>query len=206
MRDKKPFTVGITGGTGAGKTHLLQQLASVFKNDITFLSEDNYYKEVSQQVKDKNGIMNFDLPNSIDHDLLVTHLQKLKAGESVKMREYTFNNPNKTGEELHIQPASILVVEGIFVLYDKALRNELNLKVFIDAPESLRFQRRIRRDMSERGNTEEEVKYHFYEHARPIFETLLSPMREQADIVLQNNSNEEINIEVLVRRLKEYGF
>jgi len=178
------------------------QLARGFKDDIAFLSEDNYYKEVSRQTKDENGIVNFDLPNSIDHELLLTHLQKLKMGESLRIREYTFNTPGKTGEELFIKPAPVVVVEGIFVLYNSALRKELNLKVFIDAPESLRFQRRLKRDVNERGNTEEEVKYRFYEHARPVFETLLSPMRRTADIILRNTDG-EANAETLIKAIKE---
>lgn len=203
MKNKKPLIVGITGGTGAGKTRLLKQLASVFRDEITFISEDNYYKEIFRQVKDENGITNFDLPHSIDHELLLSHLQKLKAGESVTMKEYTFNQVHAAGAELHLLPAPIIAVEGIFVLYEKTLRNELNVKVFIDAPEALRFKRRLRRDMNERGCTEEEVKYHFYKHARPVFETLLSPLRTGADIILHNKGNGEMDIEELVKYIEK---
>lgn len=195
--------MGIAGGSGAGKTHLLMQLALAFRDNAAFLSEDNYYKEVSRQAKDDNGIVNFDLPNSIDHELFLTHLKKIKMGESIRIREYTFNNPDKTGKELFIKPAPVVAAEGIFVLYNNALRKELDLKVFIDAPESLRFQRRLKRDVNERGNTEEEVKYHFYEHSRPVFETLLSPMRRTADIILRNHIDGEANIEALTKAIKE---
>src|SRR5436189_1813420 len=148
----KPVTVGITGGSGSGKTFFLQGLAARFKpGEVGILSQDNYYKPLHEQQRDERGVENFDVPESIDHEAFHADLLSLKSGKSIQKKEYTFNNPGAEAQLLECKPAPVLIVEGLFVQYLPEIEKELDLKIFIEAEDHVKLGRRILRDRKERG-------------------------------------------------------
>jgi len=194
----KPFTIGITGGSGSGKTFFLQGLSAHFKStEICLISQDNYYKPRDQQPIDENGVKNFDLPGSIDRENFLQDLLKLKAWQDVIKREYTFNNPAADPKHLEFKTAPILVVEGLFVQYFEEIAKELDLKIFIEAKDHVKLGRRIKRDQVERGYDIDDVLYRYQYHVMPIYESLIEPLKHYADLVVPNNSNFDRALDVL---------
>jgi uridine kinase len=194
----KPFTIGITGGSGSGKTFFLQGLSAHFQpSEICLISQDNYYKPRDQQPIDENGVKNFDLPVSIDRENFLQDLLKLKAGQDVIKREYTFNNASADPKQLEFKAAPILVVEGLFVQYFGEIAKELDLKIFIEAKDHVKLGRRIKRDQVERGYDIDDVLYRYQYHVMPIYESLIEPLKHYADLVVPNNSNFDRALDVL---------
>jgi uridine kinase len=200
---KKPFTIGITGGSGSGKTYLIENLSSRFKTDeVCLISQDNYYRLREEQLTDENGVKNFDLPSAIDHEHFHRDLLQLKSGKSISKGEYTFNNPNATPKTIELMPAPILIVEGIFVQYFKEIESELDLKIFIEAKDHVKLSRRIRRDNEQRGYDLDDVLYRYQYHVMPVYEKCIEPLKHNSDLVIPNNSHFDRAIEVLVLSLK----
>ena len=199
----KPFTIGITGGSGSGKTYFLQGLSNEFKpSEICLISQDHYYQPREKQLIDANGVKNFDVPEAVDRGTLQADLAKLKAGHSIIKKEYTFNNPNVEPKLLEFKPAPILVVEGLFVQYFPEIEKELDLKVFIEAKDYVKLGRRIKRDQVERGYDVDDVLYRYQHHVMPVYEQLIEPLKHNADIVIPNNSHFDRALAVLVGYLK----
>ena len=200
---QKPFTIGITGGSGSGKTYFLQGLSSHFKPDeICLISQDNYYKPRDQQPIDENGIKNFDLPGSIDRENFLQDLVMLKAGQNVVKKEYTFNNPAAEPKLLEFKTAPIIVVEGLFVQYFEEISRELDLRIFIEAKDHVKLGRRIRRDQVERGYDLDDVLYRYQYHVMPVYESLIEPLMHYADLVIPNNSQFDRALHVLTGFLR----
>jgi uridine kinase len=200
---KKPFTIGITGGSGSGKTYFLQGLASRFTADeLCLISQDNYYKSRDLQPIDENGVKNFDLPGSIDRTIFRSDLVKLKAGQDVIKKEYTFNNPQAEPKMLTFKTAPIIVVEGLFVQYFEEIASELDLKIFVEAKDHVKLGRRIKRDQVERGYDVDDVLYRYQHHVMPVYESLIEPLKYNCDIVIPNNHHFENALSVLVGYLK----
>ena len=200
---KKPFTIGITGGSGSGKTFFLQGLASHFSTEeLCLISQDNYYKPRDQQPIDENGIKNFDLPGSIDRETFRADLLKLKAGQDVVKKEYTFNNAANEPKMLVFKATPILVVEGLFVQYFDEISQELDLRIFVEAKDHVKLGRRIKRDQIERGYDLDDVLYRYQYHVMPVYESLIEPLKYNCDLVIPNNRHFEKAMEVLVGFLK----
>ncbi len=204
---RKPYFVGITGGSGSGKTYFLNKLLNAFnENDICLISQDNYYYPIHQQQKDENGIENFDIPESINNDELLADINELKAGKTVNREEYLFNNSNKKANIITLTPAPIIVVEGIFTFHFKKVRNAMDLKLFVDAKDILMLKRRIYRDAKERGYDLEDVLYRYEHHVEPAFTKFIKPYKQEADLIIPNHINEsnqlETAINVVVNHLK----
>jgi uridine kinase len=200
---KKPFTIGITGGSGSGKTYFLQGLASRFTPDeLCLISQDNYYKSRDLQPIDENGVKNFDLPGSIDRTIFRSDLVKLKAGQDVIKKEYTFNNPQAEPKMLTFKTAPIIVVEGLFVQYFEEIASELDLKIFVEAKDHVKLGRRIKRDQVERGYDVDDVLYRYQHHVMPVYESLIEPLKYNCDIVIPNNHHFENALSVLVGYLR----
>ncbi len=199
----KSLVVGITGGSGSGKTHFLNGLAGAFSaGEICFISQDNYYKPLDQQHRDENGIENFDLPESIDHTAFQQDLRKLKAGQSFVKKEYAFNNAGAAPIMLEFKPAPIIVVEGLFIQYFREIEQELDLKLFIEARDHVKLGRRIRRDQKERGYDLDDVLYRYEFHVMPVYDTLIKPLKHRADLVIPNNNNFTRALDVVIAYLK----
>jgi len=198
-----PYLVGITGGSASGKTTFLRRLLAAFpERDICLLSQDNYYYPRQDQIRDAQGVENFDLPESIDSAAYAADVRHLRDGEEVRRLEYTFNNPAAKPAELVFRPAPIVVVEGIFVFHFQEIAKLLDLKVFIDAQEHVKLHRRIVRDRDERGYDLTDVLYRYTHHVAPTFEKFIKPYKNEADIIIPNNQHFEKGLEVLIGFLR----
>jgi uridine kinase len=200
---KQAYTIGITGGSGSGKTFFLRELAAQFSDDeVCLLSQDNYYKPLKDQTKDENGIENFDLPGAIDRKAFYDDVLRLKAGVTVARKEYAFNNPKATPTILEFKAAPLLVVEGLFVQYFEEIEQELDLKIFIEAKPHVKIARRIKRDQVERGYDINDVLYRYEFHVMPVYETLIEPLKHSSDLVVPNNSHSSRALSVIIEFLK----
>ena len=198
-----PYTIGITGGSGSGKTYFIKALSQHFKpDDVCLISQDHYYKPRDTQQTDERGVKNFDLPESIERGQLLEDILKLKKGESLFKKEYAFNTPNVKLNTLEFKSAPILIVEGLFVQYFQEIEQELDLKIFIEAKDYLKLSRRIRRDNEERGYDLDDVLYRYHHHVMPVYESLIEPLKHKADFIIPNNQHFERALDVLVRALK----
>lgn len=199
----KPYTIGITGGSGSGKTFFLNSLAERFSDqEICLISQDNYYHTRDRQVEDERGVKNFDLPEAIDHEQFYSDIIQLKKGEVLRKTEYTFNNPEATPRTLVFKPAPVLIVEGLFVQYFPKIDKELDLKVFIEAKDYVKLSRRIRRDNEERGYDLDDVLYRYHHHVMPVYESLIEPLKHKADLVIPNNSHFNRALEILMLAIR----
>ncbi len=199
----EPFIVGITGGSGAGKTRFLHALMDHFdEGDICLVTQDNYYKVRDQQPKDEDGVINFDLPESIDLEHMQRDLEALNSGKTVKFKEYTFNNPELTPKSLTFHPAPIIVVEGILIFHSREINNLFHLRVFLDAREQVRLARRIIRDREERGYGLDDVLYRYQHHVTPVYEKYIEPLKSEVDIIIPNNNDFKMGLRVLSDHLR----
>ena len=200
---KRPYVIGITGGSGSGKSYFLQELAGNFSQDeLCMVAQDHYYKSRDQQPVDENGVRNFDLPVSIDRQALESDLLALMGGREVRREEYTFNNPGVVPGMLVFRPAPVIIVEGLFVQYFDEIRKLLDLKVFIEAKDHVKLSRRIRRDNTERGYDLQDVLYRYQHHVMPVFETLIEPLRHESDLVIPNNAKIDRAAAVLASHIR----
>lgn len=200
---KKPFVVGITGCSGSGKTFLLSKLINAFdQSDISVISMDNYYKPVEEQVRDENGVIHFDLPESIDEAGFEADLKKLVAGTPIQVKEYTFNVHDREPELITIDPKPIIVVEGIFTFLYTGVNDLLDSRVFVDASEEVMLQRRIKRDEVERGYHDQSVRYRFESHVLPIYRERVLPLRVTADFIINNEENPLEDLSRVISYLK----
>jgi uridine kinase len=195
---KKPFIVGITGGSASGKTLFLERLLSSFEPvEVCLISQDNYYKPRHLQPIDAQGVHNFDTPHSIDFEQYAADIRKIQDGETVLREEYTFNNAAKTPKILSFVSAPVVVVEGIFVLYYPELADLLDLKIFIDAKDHIKLKRRIIRDKIERGYDLDDVLYRYEMHVMPTYEKYIKPFKNEADLIVPNNSSFDMALDVI---------
>lgn len=202
---KYPFTIGITGGSGSGKTYFIRKLAACFsERELCLISQDHYYKPRDLQVTDERGVKNFDLPESIERGNLLADIHKLKRGETLLKEEYVFNNPNATPRILEFRPAPILIIEGLFVQYFPEIERELDLKIFIEAKDHVKLSRRIRRDNEERGYDLDDVLYRYQHHVMPVYESLIEPLKHEADMIIPNNRHFERALDLLVKGLRSH--
>ncbi len=198
LKNSNSFIIGISGGSGSGKTSFIKNLKEFFSDkEICFLSQDDYYKPRDQQKEDENGIKNFDLPESIEMDEFYFDLIKLTNGMSIDRQEYTFNNDNKDPGIIHLNPAPIIRVEGLFVFHDSKLFNLMDLKILIHATDTQKIIRRIKRDRVERNYPLEDVLYRYEHHVLPSFESFISPYINKVDIVINNNSSYDMGRDML---------
>lgn len=199
----KPYLIGITGGSGSGKTTFIRRLRELFPPEqLCIISQDDYYLPREEQHTDERGEKNFDLPQSFDKKAFRRDLRRLISGETVTRPEYTFNNPEATPRNLTFLPAPVIIVEGLFVFHYKKIAPMLDLKVFINAKENLKVIRRIYRDQVERNYPIEDVLYKYQHHVLPAYERYIQPYKEEADIVINNNAHFDQGLAVLTGFLK----
>jgi len=204
LKNANAFVIGISGGSGSGKTSFIRDIKEHFTSDeVCFLSQDDYYKSREFQKEDENGIKNFDLPESLELDEFYFDLVKLSNNMVVEREEYTFNNENKKPSTIRLEPAPIIIVEGLFVFYEPKLFNMLDLKILIHATDTQKIIRRIKRDRVERNYPLEDVLYRYEHHVLPSFESYIFPFFNKVDLVINNNKSYEMGRDMLISYLKQ---
>lgn len=192
----KPFIVGVAGGSGSGKTFFLNCFLRHFTvNEVCLVSQDDYYFPVPPNMTaEENKLFNFDLPSAIDHQQFERDINKLLNGETIYKKEYTFNNPAAIPKMLEIKTAPILIVEGLFILYFRDIARLLDTKIFIDAHGDIALQRRIKRDLTERGYSPDDVMYKWSHHVLPAYNEYLLPYKSECHKIITNNTHEAEDI------------
>lgn len=205
----KPYIIGIAGGSGSGKTFFLNRFLDHFTADeICLVSQDDYYFPVAHNMTaEENKLYNFDIPATIDQEQFESDVNKLINGEVIYKKEYTFNNPNITPHLLEIKPAPILIIEGLFIFHFKAIADLLDMKIFVDADEDIALQRRLTRDLNERGYSNEDVLYKWTNHVVPAYKEFLLPYKGSCDKIIINNTHTAKDIllvtEAISKELRE---
>lgn len=195
MKNNKPVIIGIAGGSGSGKTFFLNSFLHCFKTDeVTLVSQDDYYIPAGEMTAEENKLYNFDLPSTIDDQQFLHDIKKLINGETVYKKEYNFNNPLAVTKILEINPAPIVIVEGLFILHFSEINNLIDYRIFIEADEQIALERRIQRDGIERGYPEDDVLYKWHNHVVPAYKQYLLPYKETCNQLIYNNSNEADDI------------
>lgn len=204
LKDASTFIIGISGGSGSGKTSFIRDIKAHFSpEEICFLSQDDYYRPREQQREDENGIKNFDLPESINMDEYFLDLIKLTNGIAVEREEYTFNNNLKELKTIQLKPAPVIVVEGLFVFNEPRLFEMTDLRIIIHATDTQKIIRRIKRDRVERNYPLEDVLYRYENHVLPAFEAYIHPFLNKVDLIINNNKSYEKGKDMLIAYLKE---
>lgn len=202
---QKPYVIGIAGSSGSGKTFFLNCFLHHFKeNEITLVSQDDYYIPAHTKTLEGNRLYNFDLPTSIDREAFHRDILSLMTGNTVYKEEYTFNNPAIIPQVLTINPAPILVIEGLFIFYCREINKLLDHRIFIHADEEIALKRRLNRDFIERGYNEEDVRYKWNNHALPAFNEYLLPYKNQCDQIIENNTDDAENINIIAKHISAY--
>ncbi|NJX16497.1 uridine kinase [Tamlana crocina] len=190
--------IGIAGGTGCGKTTVVNQILNELpEGEVGILSQDSYYKDTSHLSFAERVKINFDHPRSIDFELLTTHLQELKNGKAIHQPVYSFVKHNRTGDTILTHPRKVMIVEGILVLSNPELRDMFDIKVFVHADTDERLIRRLKRDISERGRDLEEVLNRYQTTLKPMHNQFIEPMKEFADIIIPNNKYNTVAIDIV---------
>jgi uridine kinase len=204
LNKSSSFLVGLAGGSASGKTTFIKRLSEVFGEEkVCVISQDHYYKALSEQLRDVNGIVNFDHPTGIDFSRIKKDLRKLLKGQEVKIVEYTFNNPDIFPKEIVYKPAPIILLEGLFVFADKSLNRMYDYRLYVHADDDVTLKRRLARDTTERGMTEEEVMYQWDNHVKPAYDQFLKPHKTSADYVILNNNNFDRCLENVIDKFTE---
>lgn len=201
---QKPYLVGIAGGSASGKTYLLKSLMNHFQgSDICLISQDHYYKSIDHQLVDENGQVNFDLPEGIEREQLFKDISELVSGKCIYKQEYTFNVKKDEPEILCIEPAPIIVIEGLFIFHFTELFELFDYKVFVDADHDIKLNRRLTRDQVERGYTQDMILYQWYNHVMPAYDEYLLPYKTKCEFVIHNNDDISNEINQLSNYLKQ---
>lgn len=196
--------IGICGGTGSGKTTVANRiLESVSANEVVFIQQDSYYRNLTDLPLDYRHIANFDHPDALDNDLLVNHVRRLKAGEAVELPLYDFKTHTRMNETRHVEAKPIVIVEGILIYADARLLEQMDIKVFVDTPDDIRFIRRLRRDLAERGRTIESVIEQYIATVRPMHMQFVEPSKRHADVIIPEGGHNLVSIDLLSGKIRE---
>lgn len=196
--------IGICGGTGSGKTTVANRiLASVSASEVIFLQQDSYYRDLDQLPLDFRQKVNFDHPDALDNDLLIEHLQALKSGRSAELPLYDFKTHARQVETKRVEPKAIIIIEGILIFAEPRLLAEMDIKVFVDTPDDIRFIRRLRRDVAERGRTVESVVEQYLATVRPMHMQFVEPSKRLADVIIPEGGHNAVSIDLISGRIRE---
>lgn len=203
---KSPMLIGIAGGTGSGKSTFADRLLSLFPNEITVISYDNYYKPQDHLEFEERIKTNYDCPDALDTDLLVKHLRELQKGEAVDVPNYDFKMHTRKAEMSHLVPSPIIIVDGILTFHDERLREMFDIKIYTDADADERILRRLRRDVNERGRDIDGVISQYLGTVKPMHGIYVEPTKKYADIIINGGKNKtalDIVATRIAKRLEE---
>lgn len=190
--------IGIAGGTGSGKTTVVHQIMNELpETEVGIISQDSYYKETTNLSYDERIKINFDHPRAIDFELLVSHLNQLKAGNPIDQPIYSFVKHNRTTDTIHTHPKKVMIVEGILILTNPELRELFDVKIFVHADSDERLIRRLKRDIAERGRDMDEVLTRYQTTLKPMHEQFIEPTKAFADIIIPNEKYNTVAIDVV---------
>ena len=201
---KQVRVIGITGGSGSGKSTIVRKISEVCP-DFVFIPQDNYYRSAVFVNNSNITAYNFDHPDAFDMELLHSHLSALKNFESIDMPQYDFVHHCRMKETIRLEPAPLVIVEGLMVLYDPEIRKLLDLKIYVDTPDDIRFIRRLLRDINERGRTLDSVVKQYLEVVRPGHASFIEPTKEYADLIIPEGGNNQNALKVLISFIKDIG-
>jgi uridine kinase len=200
----RPYLIGVAGGSNSGKTTIAERLADVIgTEELSLIRLDSYYITMRDEPIEVRAAVNYDHPDAFDWDLLYRHLQRLTAGESVRVPVYDYTIYDRTDEFELVVPGKVVIVEGILVLWEPRLRGMLDLKVFVDTPADLRVIRRLQRDVAERGRTQESILDQYLTTVRPSHEQFIEPSKRYADVIVPEGGLNRPALDVLLARVRE---
>lgn len=198
-----PLVVGIAGGTASGKTTVTRKVHQALAGyKVAFIDQDSYYRDLSDLTLEERREVNFDHPDAFDTELLVSHLKALKAGQRVEKPRYDFVKSTRQKETVPVEPGDLILVEGILVLQMAPIREELEVRIFVDAEDDVRIIRRLTRDIKERGRDFDHVVNQYFKHVRPMHMGFVEPSKRWADIIVPHGGNNDTAIEMLVSALR----
>ena len=190
--------IGICGGTGSGKTTVARRiLENVSDEYVVFFQQDSYYRNLEDMPIELRHQINFDHPDALDNDLFINHVKALRAGEAINMPVYDFSIHTRKTETIHVRPKPIMIIEGILIFVDAALRELMDIKIFVDTDDDLRFIRRLQRDVHERGRTVESVIKQYLETVRPMHQQFVEPSKRYADVIIPEGGYNEVGIDLI---------
>ena len=192
--------IGIAGGTGSGKTTLTEHLAERFGTDISVVHHDNYYKRQDCSFEERCK-QNYDHPDAFDTDLMVQQLKELKAGHAIRCPVYSYTDHNRTDETILIQPAPVVIVEGILIFQDPRLRELMDIRIFVETDADVRILRRALRDVEERGRSMQSVVNQYLTTVKPMHEQFVEPTRKYADIVVLEGGHNLVALDLIMQRI-----
>ena len=195
--------IGISGGTGSGKTTVARRiLENVSDEYITFLQQDSYYRNLGDLPLELRRQINFDHPDALDNELFVNHVRALRAGEAIEMPVYDFATHTRKALSVRLECKPVIIIEGILVFVDAALREQMDVKIFVDTDDDLRFIRRLQRDVTERGRTVESVIKQYLETVRPMHQQFVEPSKRYADVIIPEGGHNEVGIDLISGKIR----
>lgn len=198
----KPLVIAVAGGSASGKTTVVKEiLEKLYRECVTIIKHDDYYQDQTHLSLEERAGINYDHPSSIDNDLFYKHLNKLLKGESIDKPVYDFyTNTRKKVTEL-IRPKNIIILEGILLLNDKRIRDLADIKLYVDLDDDLRFIRRLKRDIEERGRTVESVTTQYLKTVKPMHHQFVEPTKRYADVIIPNNLKHDVAVDIIVSKI-----
>ena len=198
------LVIGIAGGTGCGKTTVTNKIKEMFKDDVSVIYHDNYYKKHDDMSYEERTRLNYDHPESFDTQMLIDDIRELKKGNTIYCPVYDYTIHNRTEETVEVAPNKVIIVEGILIFENPELRDEMDIKIFVDTDADTRILRRILRDVKERGRTLESVINQYLDTVKPMHEQYVQPSRKYADIVMLEGGHNLVAIDMLMNKIREH--
>ena len=198
------LVIGIAGGTGSGKTTLMDNIIGQFRDVVTVLSHDNYYKRRDDLTYEQRCGINYDEPDALETDLMAVHLDKLRHGEAIDCPVYDFTQHNRSNETVRIVPKNVIIVEGILIFENKPLRDLMDIKIFVDTDADVRLCRRILRDVKKRGRSLDSVLSQYQNTVKPMHEKYVEPSKKYADIVVPEGGNNLVALDMIMGRIQRH--
>ena len=199
----KPLVIGVAGGSGSGKTTVVRKIVESLGDDqVSLIEQDRYYRDRGDLRLEERAALNYDHPDSLENDLLVEHVQALRSGMAVEVPVYDFARHARTDESISVQPRRAIIVEGILIFTDPALRRLMDVKVFVDADDDTRFIRRLQRDLSERGRTVASVIEQYLGTVKPMHLEFVEPSKRYADVIVPVGGHNTVAIDLLLTLIR----